>query len=38
MTLLTFDDLERALACAHTLRDAEECLAVTAQLGVRRLP
>ena len=38
MTLLSFDDLELALACARTLREAGECPAVTAQLGVRRLP
>ena len=38
MTLLSFDDLERALACARTLREAGEALSVTAQLGVRRLP
>ena len=38
MTLLSFDDLERALACAHTLREAGETLYVVAQLGVRRLP
>ena len=38
MTLLCFDDLERALACARTLREAGEALSVVAQLGVRRLP
>jgi hypothetical protein len=38
MTLLSFDDLERALACARTLREAGEALSVVAQLGVRRLP
>ena len=38
MTLLSFDDLEMALACAHTLREAGETLSVVAQLGVRRLP
>ena len=38
MTLLCFDDLDRAVACARTLREAGEALSVVAQLGVRRLP
>ena len=38
MTLLCFDDLDRAMACARTLREAGEALSVIAQLGVRRLP
>lgn len=38
MTLLSFDDLDRAVACARTLREAGEALSVVAQLGVRRLP